>query len=132
MSDPYIHHAIIDLFNPSPGLGWNNQERISLSDRGPTDLVLALALIHHIAIGNNVPLYMIADFFAQLSELLIIEFVPKEDSQTEKLLASRRDIFSHYTKDQFDREFSKKFSILKEVPIKGTVRTLYLMKKKEN
>ena len=128
-NDTHIHHAIIDLFNPSPSLGWNNQERMSLTERGPADVVLALALIHHLAIGNNVPFGLIVDFFAELTNWLIIEFVPKEDSQTKKLLASRRDIFEDYTLDQFEKEFMKKFSITKKVLIEGTVRTLYLMKK---
>ncbi len=58
---------------------------------------------------------LIVDFFAELTNWLIIEFVPKEDSQTKKLLASRRDIFEDYTLDQFEKEFLKKFSITKKV-----------------
>ena len=114
-NDTHIHHAIVDLFNPSPGLGWNNHERMSLSERGPTDLVMALALIHHLAIGNNVPIAMIVDFFAELTNWLIIEFVPKEDSQTKKLLASRRDIFEDYTLDKFESEFLKKILNYKKI-----------------
>ncbi len=57
---------VSDLTNPSPGLGWAGEERKSLAGRGPVDLILAVALVHHLAIGNNVPLPHIARFFARL------------------------------------------------------------------
>jgi len=129
--DNHIHHSIIDLFNPSPCLGWNNSERKSLIKRGPTDLLMALALVHHLAIGNNLPFELIGDFFSSLTNWLIIEFVPKEDSQVKKLLSSRRDIFENYTQAQFEGAFSNYFSIVKKEPVKDTTRTLYLMKKLE-
>jgi ribosomal protein L11 methylase PrmA len=127
--DKYIHHAIIDLFNPSPSLGWSNQERKSLIERGPVDLLMALALIHHLAIGNNLPLDYIGSFFASLTDWLIIEFVPKEDDQVKKLLSSRRDIFEDYHQSNFEEVLSKYFTTEKKVPVKDTLRTLYLMKK---
>lgn len=128
--DDMIHHAIIDLCNPSPSLGWNTAERKSLLERGPTDLLLALALIHHLAIGNNLSLGMISSFFAGISDWLAIEFVPKHDSQVQILLSSRRDIFPDYTMDHFEEAFARDFSILKKQPIPGSERTLYLMKKR--
>ena len=128
-NDRNIHHVIIDLFNPSPNLGWSNVERKSLVDRGPTDLLLALALIHHLAIANNLPLYMVSSFFSELTEWLVIEFVPKKDSQTKILLSSRRDIFNDYTIKNFEEVFSKDFYIIVKAQIEGTERTLYLMKK---
>ncbi len=85
---------LLDLTNPSSGLGWEGRERDSLMQRGPAECVLALALIHHLVISNNVPLARAASFFAQLSTYVIIEFVPKEDGQVQRLLASREDIFS--------------------------------------
>ena len=102
----------MDLTNPSPSIGWHNKERLSFSDRKKPDAVLALALIHHLAISNNVPFAKIAVFFATLSKKwLIIEFVPKNDSQVQRLLSSRKDIFTNYTKKGFEREFNKVFSI---------------------
>jgi hypothetical protein len=98
-------------------------------DRGPIDLLLALALIHHLAIANNLPLYMVSSFFSELTEWLVIEFVPKKDSQTKILLSSRRDIFNDYTIESFEEVFSKDFSIIEKTQIEGTERTLYLMKK---
>jgi len=118
---------LLDLTNPSPAIGWANGERESLGGRGPADLVLALALIHHLAISNNVPLPQLADFFAETGKWLIIEFVPKSDSQVQKLLVSREDIFPHYTRAGFEAAFNKKFKIHEAVEIRETERLLYLM-----
>ena len=118
---------ISDLTNPSPGIGWANKERDSLIDRGPTDCVLALAIIHHLAISNNLPFLKIAEFLAQICQNLIIEFVPKDDSQVQRLLQNREDIFPNYKQEIFEKEFLEYFQIQETIKIKGTLRTLYLM-----
>ena len=87
----------VDLTNPAPALGWAGEERMTLLTRGKPDLVLALALIHHLAIGNNTPLDCIAEFLAQVGNSLVVEFVPKEDSQLQRMLAFRDDVFDRYT-----------------------------------
>lgn len=119
----------MDLTNPSPDLGWHNAERESMQARGPVNLVMALALIHHLAISNNVPLTDVADYFADLSEYLIIEFVPKSDSQVKRLLASRLDIFPDYTLEGFKQAFSDRYTLLEEKQVEGSERTLFLMKR---
>lgn len=121
---------LLDLTNPSPGIGWENNERESFMERGPVDLILALALIHHLAISNNVPLEKIAAFFSQLCTNLVIEFVPKTDSQVQRLLTTREDIFTEYTKDAFEAAFSEYFSIKQSVPVNDSQRTLYLLQNK--
>jgi ribosomal protein L11 methylase PrmA len=121
---------VLDLTNPSGAIGWGHNERMSLLDRGPADAVLALALIHHLAISNNVPLGMIAKFFHDTCESLIIEFVPKEDSQVKRLLATREDIFPNYTLEGFKASFEKYFEICDSVTIDDSCRTMFLMKKK--
>lgn len=117
----------LDLSNPSPQLGWAHEERASLVARGPADLVLALALVHHLAIGNNVPLDRVASFFAELGRALVIEFVPKSDSQVKRLLATREDVFDDYDRDSFEAAFSKYFRIDEADPVEGTERTMYRM-----
>lgn len=119
---------LLDLTNPTPGLGWSGEERDSLLQRGPVDCAMALALIHHIAISNNVPLSKAAVFLARLCRTLIIEFVPKADSQVQRLLASREDIFEDYHQASFETAFSESFEILRNEPVRGTERTLYLMR----
>jgi hypothetical protein len=121
---------LLDLTNPSAGIGWANEERQSLIERGPADMVLALALIHHLAITNNVPFIRIAAFLSKICNRLIIEFVPKTDSKVQQLLASREDIFTAYTQDDFEKCFSEYFTIENCVKIAGSERTLYLMQKK--
>src|SRR5215207_3318926 len=118
---------MLDLTNPSPAIGWSNRERDSFEARGPADMVLALALIHHLAISNNVPLLQLADFFAKIGHWLVIEFVPKSDSQVRKLLASREDIFPKYTREGLETAFKKRFNILEAVPVSESERVLYLM-----
>ena len=121
---------LLDLTNPSPGIGWENGERLSLLQRGPADTVFALALIHHLAISNNVPLKRIAGFFYELCKTLIIEFVPKNDSQVQRLLSTREDIFPEYTQVGFEQEFGKYFKIQNSVRIADSKGTLYLMVKR--
>ncbi len=128
--EKYMLPLVMDLTNPSPALGWHNAERSSMQARGPVDLVMALALIHHLAIANNVPLLKVASYFKDLGEHLIIEFVPKEDSQVKRLLASRLDIFPDYTHDGFRQAFEQHFILLEEKLVEGSKRTLFLMQRK--
>jgi hypothetical protein len=118
---------LCDLANPAPAQGWAHQERESLSARGPVDLVMALALIHHLCIGNNVPFVALAAFLRACAPALIIEFVPREDSQVQRLLATRKDVFGWFTMDNFDAAFGREFNIVRKSRIPQTERTLYLM-----
>jgi len=121
---------VLDLTNPSPAIGWHNRERESLVERGPADVVLALALIHHLAIANNVPLERLARFLSDLGEWLIVEWIPKSDSQVQKLLRSRLDIFPGYTQEVFEETFKPYFEIQKVSAIRDSDRSVYLMKRK--
>ena len=121
---------VLDLSNPSAAIGWANQERKSFAERGKANLILALALIHHLAIGNNVPLAEVARFFNELTQWLIIEFVPKQDKQVQRLLVTREDIFSDYNQQSFEEDFQNFFTIENKQQITGTERILYLMKRK--
>jgi hypothetical protein len=120
---------VLDLTNPSPGIGWENKERMSLKERGPADVVLALALVHHLAISNNVPFFKIAGFLSDIGHRLIVEFIPKSDSQIQRLLATRDDIFPDYTRPAFEQEFNRYFTIDDWTDIRESQRTLYLMRR---
>jgi hypothetical protein len=119
------------LTNPSLGIDWENRERMSPAERDPADVILALALVHHLAISNNLPLNMVASFFSQLCRWLIIGFVPKTDSQIQWILPTREDIFPDYTQEAFETECGKLFTIMDTVPIQDSQRTLYLMQRHE-
>ncbi len=118
----------VDLTNPSPSMGWLNQERASLTERGPADAILALALVHHLRIANNVPFSKIADFFQRVCRWLIIEFAQKNDSQVQRLLQFREDIFPDYSQERFEREFSAFFETTERRAIADSQRVIYLMK----
>jgi SAM-dependent methyltransferase len=122
---------LMDITNPSPAQGWGHAERMSLAERGPADVVMALALVHHLAIGGNVPLASIARCFAGLGERLIIELVPKADSQVRRLLRNRPDIFPEYTREGFERAFLERFRILEVQPVEGSERWLYMMVRRQ-
>lgn len=126
-SDRYMLPLLTDLSNPSPSLGFALAERFSFLERAKPDLVLALALIHHLRITYNIPLSMLAEFFAGLGRHLVIEFVPKSDVMTQALLKSREDTFFDYDKDGFLASFQRYFVIKAEVPVAGTDRILYLL-----
>ena len=118
-----------DLVNPSPALGWENKERIDIFSRANADLVLALALIHHLVLTNNIPLNKIASWLSELAKSLIIEFVPKSDPNALKLLRSREDIFVDYNMGYFETVFSEQFEIKDKAIIEGTDRVIYFMQR---
>ena len=126
-----IQPLIVDLSNPSPGTGVNNEERSPFISRLHVDLVLALALIHHLFIGKNIPFEMIAVFFQKISPTLIIEFVPKEDEKVQFMLKNKKDIFTFYTTENFEKAFGKYFRLVNKELITGSGRTLYLLAKHE-
>lgn len=119
---------IQDFSSPSPAIGWGNAERDSFLQRSHCDALLVLALVHHLAISNNVPLSNIAQLFSSITRWLIIEFVPKSDSQVVRLLATREDIFVEYTREGFEKAFSEFFSIEETAAVPESERTLYRMR----
>ena len=120
---------VLDLANPSPGIGWAGRERRSLLDRANADATLSLALVHHLAISRNVPLEMFAGLLADLAPAAIVEFVPKEDAMVRRLLAARRDVFPGYTLEGFRSAVRTRFAIEAESPIEDSGRTLFLLRR---
>ncbi len=117
----------MDLSNPSPGLGWVNQERSSLGDRGPADLVMALALVHHLVFSNCVPLTNIAKWLYGLSNHLLIEFIPLEDPMVQRLLRYRRGEHLPYSSEIFLNSFGKWFQFMDKVKLTNN-RELFLLR----
>ena len=119
----------MDLANPSPGLGWDSQERLSLRDRGPADLIFALALVHHLVLSCCVPLGMIAEWFAGLGEHLLVEFVPEDDPMVQKLLRNRSDQHLPYGLDVFKSSFGNFFHFVDHMALQNG-RTLFLCRRR--
>ncbi len=120
---------VLDVTNPSPACGWNLAERHSLLDRRRPDLVMALALVHHLALGHNLPLPWIAGFLRQLAPYLLIEFVPKDDLNARKLLQAREEMFADYDQPHFEAAFETHFAIERSEPVAAAGRRLYLMRR---
>lgn len=118
----------MDLSNPSAAVGWQHEERLSLQQRGPADMVLVLALIHHLAISNNVPLPLLSKWIAAMARFAVVEFVPKSDPQVGRLLRTREDIFQDYCQESFEAAFRERFEVLRCCPIPRSQRTLYLLR----
>jgi ribosomal protein L11 methylase PrmA len=116
---------VMDLADPSPGLGWALRERDPLFARADADVILALALVHHLGIGRNVPLVMVLDLFADLAPRAIVEWVPRGDPMVDVLLASREDVFSDYTTEGFEAAVAARFEVRSRTPIPGSPRILY-------
>jgi ribosomal protein L11 methylase PrmA len=121
----------LDISNPQVSTGFANTERTSFAERVQADAVLALALVHHLVISKNIPLSLIASYFSRLAPQLIIEFVPKEDEKVQWLLQHKKDIYSAYTKEEFEKIFQQYFTIVSANAVPGTSRSIYLMRKKE-
>jgi hypothetical protein len=126
-SDEHLLPLVQDLTNPSTGIGWEGRERPALEDRGPADMVLALALIHHLAIANNLPLTSVLDELARLGRWVIAEFVPKDDPKVQLLMQNREDVFSEYTMERFETVAGARFRIQHRAPVTDSGRTLYLL-----
>lgn len=91
----------LDAANPSPSQGWGQAERQGLAERARADALIALAFIHHIAIGRNVPLDMALDWLLAMAPVGVIEFPPKSDPMVQRLLSQRDDIFPDYDEANF-------------------------------
>ena len=119
----------IDLANPSPGLGWDSCERLGLIERGPADLLLALALIHHLVLSSCVPLLYVAKWFSTLAQYILVEFAPPTDPMVQKLLQNRGEEHLPYNIEVFQTSFGAYFEFEDHLPLQNG-RTLYLCKRK--
>jgi hypothetical protein len=125
-----ITPMVIDLCNPSPGLGLMNRERPPFFARIQGDCVLALALLHHLLVSGNLTLDAVCELLASLTRRdLVLEFIPTDDSMFERLLKFRVNLFEGLALQSVREAFSKRFQILKEEPIEGSKRTLLFLRK---
>lgn len=123
--DRNIHALVYDVCNPTPAFGFENAERSTLEQRSKADVVLALAVIHHLSITNNIPLDQSAAYFAGRGKELLIEFVGPGDSQVKRLLAQKNISYDWYTEQNFQASFSKHFNLELRQEIPGTDRYFY-------
>ncbi len=123
---PNVLPLVVDLTDPSPGIGWANQERAPWQQRMKPDLVLALALIHHLSIGANVPLPMVVEWMRGFDSRLVIEFVDPDDPQSQRLLANKpAGLFADYTRERFEELVAIHFDTVRTAEVPGQPRKLY-------
>ena len=116
---------IVNVTDPSPNLGWRNMERKRINERGRPDLVLALALIHHVVIGGNIPMAEFVQWLRDLGGDLVIEFVTRKDPMVVTLLRNKEDHYADYNEDVFERELAARFRIAKREPLGSGTRIMY-------
>jgi len=116
---------VFNVTDPSPGLGWRNLERKRLDERGRPDLVLALALIHHVVIDGNIPMGEFLGWLHALGGDLVIEFVTREDPMVVGLLRNKEDHYADYHQEVFERELAARFTILRQQPLGSGTRVMY-------
>ena len=124
-SHPNVLPLVMDLVDPSPDRGWAQEERRGILQRGPADMVLALALVHHLAISGNIPLTRIMAWLSQITRAGIIEFVPKEDPALQRLLRWRGDVYGDYTQESFERALQEHFQLTGQCSLPDSGRVLY-------
>lgn len=116
-----------DLLNPSPALGWNLTERRDLFTRVRSDAFLALALVHHLCIGGNIPLVQVVEALHRIAPSGVVEWVDKEDAMVRRMLRNRPDVFSDYTWETFRAELSRWFTVAETAETHGGARRLCLL-----
>ncbi len=125
-----ITPMVVDIANPSPGIGYLNEERPAFFDRAEPDCILALAVIHHLLVGANLPMASIRDLFARLtSKTLVLEFVPTDDIMFRKLIEFRVNLFEHITLEHCIAVFSESFTLVRQESVEHSPRTLLLFEK---
>jgi hypothetical protein len=121
---------VMNLTDPSPGLGWRGVERKPFAERGKPDLILALALLHHVSITGNVPVRQFVDWLASLRSHVVIEFMTREDSMVKKLLAAKRVEHDDYDRGFFEQCVREAFEIERSEELPSGTRILYSLRRK--
>lgn len=115
----------LDAANPSPSQGWMQKERQGLMQRARGDGVLALAVVHHLAISKNLPLPEILDWIIEIAPQGVIEFVPKSDPMVQRLLSLREDIFPDYNEESFRDSIAARARVVNSSMVSSSGRALY-------
>jgi SAM-dependent methyltransferase len=122
---------VMNLVDPSGGIGWRNRERAAFAERVRPDVTLALALVHHLAIAANVPLPEVVCWLRSFGGRLVVEFVHVDDVQVQRLLANKpAGLFDDYRREAFEALLAEQFLVHEQQSLPGGTRTLYLAEPK--
>ena len=116
----------VDMSDTGGGIGWRGQERPGIFERGRPDIVLYLAVIHHLAITFNIPVAQQIDMLADLTPELVIEMPHADDPMVRKLLTNKRDgIHDDFNLDEFERLLTQRFTVKSKMLLAGGTRTIF-------
>jgi ribosomal protein L11 methylase PrmA len=122
---------VMNLVDPSGGIGWRNRERAPFHERVRPDVVLALALVHHVAIAANVPLPEVVSWLRSFGGWVVVEFAHVDDVQVRRLLTNKpAGLFDDYQRDVFERLLAEQFLVHEQQRLPTGTRTLYLAEPK--
>ncbi|MGA0864116.1 MAG: methyltransferase [Ilumatobacteraceae bacterium] len=125
-SNDKILPLYVDLSDSGGGIGWRGKERPGIFDRGRPDVVLYLAVIHHLAITFNVPVAAQIDMLADLAPEIVIEMPHADDPMVMKLLRNKREgIHSDFTLEEFEKHLSSRFDVKSRLSLTGGTRTIF-------
>ena len=123
---------VMDFSNPSPALGWACAERQSFPARCKAKLISVLALVHHLVLTEGIPFTQLAPFFHSMLEnggTLLMEFVPKEDSQVQRMMAARPESLAGYSLEAMRTAFAGFFHEARQAPVEDSKRILFIYEK---
>ena len=115
----------MNFANMSPSQGWDGKERAAFDGRGRPDMIVCLALLHHLRIAANIPLAMILDFLRKQNAALLAEFVGRDDPMTRRLLQNKSETYDDYCLDNFESELRRRFEVEDRRELKDGARVLY-------
>jgi SAM-dependent methyltransferase len=116
---------VMNLGSASPNQGWRGTERKALENRAKPELILCLALIHHIVISANIPLQEFVGWLRDFECEVVIEAVGLGDDMTRMLLRNRVNQYDELEDDTFERILGARFHIVRSEPLKGGMRKIY-------
>ena len=125
--DSKILPLVMNLANISPGQGWAGEERLALDQRQKPDLVMCLALIHHMRISANIPNIKFLQWLRSLDAEIIIEFVNREDEMAIKLLTNKKEQYDDYNGEQFVIDTESYFNITDRKRLKNGKREIFFL-----
>ena len=120
-----------DIARPTPSVGWENSESTALLARleGNFEMVMMLAVIHHLLLLEQIPLSMIVALCARLTTaFLLVEWVPVTDPMFQSLMRGRDALYGGLNEEDLLAACKDTFTVLKREPLENG-RILFLFRK---
>lgn len=124
--------VVMDLSRPSPAMGWRNLEQPAFLDRaeGRFEMILMLAVVHHLMVTEGIPLAELVRLAALLcTKTAVIEYVDPSDPKFRQLTRGREALHAHLTPERFEAALGPHFSVRKKLALAEGRRILYVCQK---